>query len=106
MYTEHMSTDGGQMLFRTALGKVLRELRLEQQKTLRQISERGFISLGYLSEIENGQKELSSEPLNKLAVALNTTASAIVVEAGYRMDNYVEPFIQASKVSELVSPSF
>ena len=48
-------------LFRRLLGDVLRERRLEQGLTLRQVSAEARVSLGYISEIERGQKEASSE---------------------------------------------
>jgi transcriptional regulator with XRE-family HTH domain len=51
------------MLLRHAIGHVLRRLRLEQGKTLRQLAQASRVSLPYLSEIERGRKEASSEIL-------------------------------------------
>lgn len=73
------------MLFRHALGEVLREERLARGMTLRQASKKGCIALGYLSEVERGQKELSSEPLRSLANGLEIPAHEIVFKAGLRM---------------------
>ncbi|WP_370465933.1 helix-turn-helix domain-containing protein [Bifidobacterium indicum] len=55
---------------REALGHVLRELRTGDHKTLREVSEKAGVSLGYLSEVERGQKEASSELLSSIADAL------------------------------------
>jgi len=73
------------MLFREALGEVLRETRLAKGMTLRQASKKGCMALGYLSEIERGQKELSSEPLRSLAYGLGIPAHELVFKTGLRM---------------------
>jgi transcriptional regulator with XRE-family HTH domain len=76
------------MKYRTALGQTLRELRLEKYLTLREVARTANISLGYLSEIERGQKEISSEYLDGLGDALGVTSAHLVIEAGYKMDEY------------------
>ena len=48
---------------RQAIGEVLRDVRQRQGRTLREVSQRARVSLGYLSEVERGQKEASSELL-------------------------------------------
>lgn len=73
------------MTVRSAIGDVLKDLRLEQGKTLRDISGSARVALGYLSELERGQKEASSEVIDALAEALGVPTYQIVVEAGYRM---------------------
>ena len=55
------------------LGQRLRALRLEQQETLAETAGRAGISPQYLSEIERGRKEPSSEMIAALAGALGTT---------------------------------
>jgi len=65
-------------VFRRLLGDVLRERRLEQGLTLRQVSAEARVSLGYISEIERGQKEASSELLASLCSALDTPLSAVL----------------------------
>lgn len=60
-------------LWREVLGQRLRALRLEQQKTLSQTAGRAGISPQYLSELERGRKEPSSEMIAALAGALGTT---------------------------------
>jgi transcriptional regulator with XRE-family HTH domain len=60
-------------LWREVLGSRLRALRTEREKTLVQAAERAGISPQYLSEIERGRKEPSSEMIAALAGALDTT---------------------------------
>jgi len=59
------------LLVRREIGDVLRELRLQKRHTLRQVAGRASVALGYLSEIERGQKEASSEILLAIAEALD-----------------------------------
>ena len=56
----------GALLFRASLGDVLRAERMRQGMTLRDLSSSARVSLGYISEIERGQKEASSELLAAL----------------------------------------
>src|SRR5580698_9847825 len=60
-------------LWREVLGQRLRTLRLDQQETLAETAGRAGISPQYLSEIERGRKEPSSEMIAALAGALGTT---------------------------------
>jgi transcriptional regulator with XRE-family HTH domain len=73
------------MLYRHALGEVIRELRTEQQKTLRQISQKSCVALGYLSEIERGHKEASSEIVGEIARSLNYETHELILLVGYRL---------------------
>ena len=57
-------------LLRTEIGDVLREIRRKQGRTLREVSSEAQVSLGYLSEVERGQKEASSELLDAISEAL------------------------------------
>jgi transcriptional regulator with XRE-family HTH domain len=68
------------ILVRRLLGDVLRELRLEQGRTLRDISAEARVSLGYISEIERGQKEASSECLAAIGQALDVPLSVIMAK--------------------------
>lgn len=63
---------------RGAIGEVLRELRTNDNKTLREVSEKAGVSLGYLSEVERGQKEASTELLSSIAVALGVTTPGML----------------------------
>ena len=68
------------VLFRRLLGEVLRSRRMEQKRTLRQLSADARVSLGYMSEIERGQKEASSELLASICTALDVPLSEILSE--------------------------
>ena len=52
-------------LLREAVGHTLRDARTSQSRTLRDVARQARVSLGYLSEVERGQKEASSELLNE-----------------------------------------
>ena len=73
------------VLVRQELGDVLRDVRLHKGRTLRQVAAKASVALGYLSEIERGQKEASSEILASVAEALDTPVSTILREVGDRM---------------------
>ena len=66
------------VLLRRLLGDVLRERRREQGRTLREVSSRARVSLGYLSEVERGQKEASSELLGSICEALDLPLSSVL----------------------------
>ena len=68
----------GVILLREALGAELRRRRLDQGRTLRQVSADAKVSLGYLSEIERGEKEASSEMLNAVCGALGAPLSDVL----------------------------
>jgi len=65
---------------RELIGDVLRARRLAEGLTLRDVSERARISLGYISEVERGQKEASSELLAALAQALEVPLSKVLLD--------------------------
>jgi transcriptional regulator with XRE-family HTH domain len=65
-------------LLRTHVGSALRDARVEQRRTLRDVAASANISLGYLSEVERGQKEASSELLNAICLALNLSLVQII----------------------------
>lgn len=73
-------------LLREELGDVLREYRQRQGRTLREVSSAARVSLGYLSEVERGQKEASSELLESIAKALNVPLSHVLRLVADRMD--------------------
>ena len=68
------------VLFRQLLGDVLRSRRMHRGLTLREVSAEARVSLGYISEIERGQKEASSELLASLCGALDVPLSAVLRE--------------------------
>ncbi len=73
------------VVFRQELGDVLRDARRAQGRTLRQVSSDARVSLGYLSEIERGQKEASSELLASVADALGLPLSYVLREVSGRI---------------------
>lgn len=66
------------ILLRHLVGDVLRRLRLHQGRTLREVSAAARVSLGYLSEVERGQKEPSSELLAAICRALGVPLSRVL----------------------------
>src|SRR5260221_14529794 len=73
------------VLLRDLLGDALRRLRLRQGRTLREVSAAARVSLGYLSEVERGQKEASSELLASICGALGAPLSQVLREVS---DNF------------------
>ena len=73
------------MRFREAFGEVVREQRLALGKSLRSITDKGFISIGYLSEVERGHNEPSSEIVERIAEGLDVPAYQLILEAGIKM---------------------
>ncbi|MDT5187858.1 MAG: hypothetical protein QOI28_109 [Mycobacterium sp.] len=69
-------------LLREVIGDVLRQARTEQGRTLREVSDDARVSLGYLSEVERGRKEASSELLSAICGALEVPLSRVLSEAG------------------------
>ncbi len=72
-------------LMREVIGDVLRQARTTQGRTLREVSDSARVSLGYLSEVERGRKEPSSELLNAICDALDVPLSTLLTDAGERM---------------------
>jgi len=68
-------------LFRIHLGSALRSARTAQGRTLSQVALRAGISLGYLSEVERGVKEVSSEMLASICDALGVPLSHVLTAA-------------------------
>ena len=66
------------MLLRDALGETLRNARTQQNRTLRDVSTAANVSLGYLSEVERGRTEASSELLASICDALDVELSDLL----------------------------
>jgi transcriptional regulator with XRE-family HTH domain len=96
------------VLLRQLLGDVLRRLRLRQGRTLREVSASARVSLGYLSEVERGQKEASSELLQAICTALGTPLSQVFREVS---DNFAlaelqtEPMLEMPREPALLLPT-
>lgn len=69
------------IVLREIIGAELRKLRRSQGRTLREVSDRAQVSLGYLSEVERGQKEASSELLAAICDALYAPLSEVLSSA-------------------------
>jgi len=72
-------------LLREVIGDVLRRARMTQGRTLREVSDSARVSLGYLSEVERGRKEASSELLGAICGALEVPLSQVLSDAGEEM---------------------
>jgi len=83
------------VLLRQLLGDVLRRLRVRQGRTLREVSATARVSLGYLSEVERGRKEASSELLAAICTALDTPLSQVFREVS---DNFALAELQNEPV--------
>ena len=83
------------VLLRQLLGDVLRRLRMRQGRTLREVSASARVSLGYLSEVERGRKEASSELLAAICAALDTPLSQVFREVS---DNFALAELQNEPV--------
>jgi transcriptional regulator with XRE-family HTH domain len=69
-------------LLRTSLGEVLRRIRLEQRRTLAEVSRAAKVSMPYLSEVERGRKEASSEVLAAICAALSIDLADLLAQVG------------------------
>jgi transcriptional regulator with XRE-family HTH domain len=76
------------VLVRELIGESLREERVLQGKTLREVSRNARVSLGYLSEVERGQKEPSSELLAAICAALDLPLSVVLNVVSEKMASY------------------
>lgn len=68
------------LVLRQVVGATLRGMRMRQRRTLREVSSSARVSLGYLSEVERGQKEPSSELLAAICNALDIELSELFAE--------------------------
>lgn len=73
------------VILRQEIGDVLRGARRQQGRTLREVSSLARVSLGYLSEVERGQKEASSELLASICGALEVPLSSVLREVSERV---------------------
>jgi transcriptional regulator with XRE-family HTH domain len=73
------------VVLRREIGDVLRDVRQRQGRTLREVSSDARVSLGYLSEVERGQKEASSELLGSICEALDVPMWLVLREVSDRV---------------------
>ena len=91
------------VLLRHLIGDALRRMRLRQGRTLREVSASARVSLGYLSEVERGQKEASSELLAAICAALGIPLSQVLREVS---DNFALAELQSEPVfADVMEPA-
>ena len=73
------------MKFRKAFGEIVRETRNDLGLTMREVSSRGSMALSYLSEVEQGRKEASSEILECIAAGLGVPLSKLIQATAIRI---------------------
>lgn len=76
------------VLVREAVGLALRSTRTSQNRTLRDVARAARVSLGYLSEVERGQKEASSELLHAICSALGLSLSTLFSEVSIELASH------------------
>jgi XRE family transcriptional regulator, stress-response regulator len=97
------------VLLRKVIGDALRARRLAQHRTLREVSTAANVSLGYLSEIERGHKEASSELLASICEALGAHLSEMLAEVSgtlalaEQMDDAFAAAVSATPPAEAVT---
>lgn len=80
------------VLLRRVIGEELRRRRIQQNRTLREVSKVAQVSLGYLSEVERGQKEASSELLAAICRSLNMSLSALMTDVAVEIARQEKAF--------------
>lgn len=91
------------IVLRNVIGDELRRRRQDQGRTLRDISGAASVSLGYLSEIERGQKEASSELIAAICGALDVSLSDILASVSTQVAHAesVEPITYPNAISAI-----
>ncbi|MBD2762608.1 helix-turn-helix transcriptional regulator [Kocuria sp. cx-455] len=105
---EHAETKDVKVgVLRQEIGEVLRSVRQRQGRTLREVSHSARVSLGYLSEVERGQKEASSELLASICAALTIPLSQMLREVADRLayaeGNYIPDTVPSELTEEFTS---
>jgi transcriptional regulator with XRE-family HTH domain len=90
-------------VLREVIGDVLRRARTSQGRTLREVSDSARVSLGYLSEVERGRKEASSELLSAICAALDLPLSRVLCDAGTEMA--CQEAVERSAAHAVAAPS-
>lgn len=81
------------IVLRQVIGDELRRRRQDQGRTLRDVSGAAAVSLGYLSEVERGQKEASSELLAAICTALEVPLSDFLASVSTQVARAEAPVI-------------
>ncbi|MET8946354.1 helix-turn-helix transcriptional regulator [Streptomyces sp. NPDC004542] len=96
-YPGKPAPEPGEPLWRDLVGDVLRRERLAQERTLKDVADAARISLPYLSEIERGRKEASSEVLAAAAHALGLGLGDLLSLAQHELTRRTSRTRQASR---------
>jgi transcriptional regulator with XRE-family HTH domain len=94
------------LLLRQEIGDVLRTHRQKQGQTLRQVAAKASVALGYLSEVERGQKEVSSEILASVAEALEVPLSIVMRDVSERLAASEGIFFDDTFIPDTVPETF
>jgi len=94
------------VLLRQEIGDVLRTHRQERGQTLRQVASKASVALGYLSEVERGQKEVSSEILASVAEALEVPLSVVMRDVSERLASVEGIFFDDTFIPDTVPDDF
>ena len=94
-----------QPLLRTLVGDVLRRRRIAQRRTLADVARAARVSLPYLSEVERGRKEASSEVLAAVCEALGLDLADFLTEVRLRFVSQVAPTRRQPAVPMLRQPA-
>lgn len=94
------------VILRQEIGDVLRSHRQRQGQTLRQVAAKASVALGYLSEVERGQKEVSSEILASVAEALAVPLSAVMREVSDRVAVLEGIYLDDTYIPDTVPDAF
>jgi transcriptional regulator with XRE-family HTH domain len=92
------------VLLREAIGDRLRHARTTQRRTLREVSRTARVSLGYLSEVERGRKEASSELLAAICEALDLPLSELLNRVASDM-SALEPVTSPAALTKRPEPA-
>ena len=90
-------------LLREVYGRLLRRLRTRQGRTLAEVAARAGISVAYLSEVERGLKEPSSEVLEAVCVALGSSITGLVGAAHRELRDLTDGQAATGRVLDLTS---
>jgi transcriptional regulator with XRE-family HTH domain len=94
------------VLLRQEIGDVLRTHRQERGQTLRQVASKASVALGYLSEVERGQKEVSSEILASVVEALEVPLSVVMRDVSERLASVEGMYFDDTFIPDTVPDDF
>ncbi len=84
-------------LLRAHIGLALRAARVAQGRTLRDVAADARVSLGYLSEVERGHKEASSELLVAICTALDLSLATVLFEVATSLRRLDAPALTVAR---------